>query len=190
MFELIFGNLVIRLLIGGALAVLMAALLITLKNHLQVVSVRRAERRAERALALARALEEESVLEVVTEAPVGKSSRKTPVPAVAPAKPAPAPSAATPVPVAPTPATPGTPRAAGTETAAATTPEGQQASGEAGGAMQDILSSVFGDEEVIGRPEALLAGLNDISSTDLIALATRLANQLNARTATMDGKEI
>ncbi len=183
MFELIFGNLVIRLLIGSAVAVLMAALLITLKNHLQVANTKRAERRAERAQALALALEEESALAAVEEAPVAdeKSSRKTPAPTAA--KPTPVASTTAPTPVAPT-------TAATTDTAAATTPEGQApAAGDAvASGIQDILSSVFGDEETVGHPEALLANLKEINTNDLLALATRLAAQLNART--MYGKEI
>lgn len=189
MFELIFGNLVIRLLIGSAVAVLMAALLIALKNHLQVANTNRTERRAERAQALALALEEESETAAAVEALVvaEKSTRKTPVPVAA--KPAPTPTAVAPAPVAQA-AAPVAAAATSTETPAATTPEGQPpAAGDAAATgIQDILSSVFGDEEAAGHPEALLFGLKELDTTDLLTLATRLAAQLNART--MYGKEI
>lgn len=182
MFELIFGNLVIRLLIGSAVAVLMAALLITLKNHLQVANTKRAERRAERAQALALALEEESALAAVEEASVADENSRLRTPASAAAKPTPVASTAAPTPVAPA--------AASSDTAVATTPDGQApAAGDAvASGIQDILSSVFGDEETVGHPEALLVNLKEINTTDLLALATRLAAQLNART--MYGKEI
>lgn len=186
MFELILGNLVIRLLIGSAFAVLMAALLITLKNYLRAANAKRAERRAERAHALALALEQEGALaeaENPATAVAGKSILKA-VATPAGAKPSPT---TTPSVVAPTNAT--ATNTAQPDATAAPAPEAQAAEAT-NSAMQDILSSVFGDEEVSGHPQALLAGLKDLNAGDLLTLATRVATQLNAHTATMNEKEI
>lgn len=167
--DLILGHQIILILIGSALAMLLAALLIMLKNHLQTLSTQHAEHRAERAHALALAIkaevEREAEAEKVMLAVAAKAAVKTPLP--------------TPVP---------TPAAAVGATDAPATPEAQAATETMSGAMQDILSSVFADEESASHPEALLDGLKDIETTDLLILANRLAAQLGS--ATIKGKEL
>jgi len=48
----------------------------------------------------------------------------------------------------------------------------------ANSAMQDILSSVFGDEEGSGRSEALLQNLDEVNITDLAVLCQDIAGKI------------
>jgi len=51
------------------------------------------------------------------------------------------------------------------------------------GAMQDILNSVFVDDEANERFEVLLRDAQDISATDLAMFARRIADELDTRVA-------
>jgi hypothetical protein len=56
-------------------------------------------------------------------------------------------------------------------------PEQQNQEGAAS-AMQDILSSVFSDEESSARQEALMKGLDTVEISDLLTLTNSVADQL------------
>jgi hypothetical protein len=54
-------------------------------------------------------------------------------------------------------------------------------------AVQDILSSVFSDEEALARYQVLLSGLEPVDMADLLALCNDVAGRLDANRA-MAGK--
>jgi hypothetical protein len=54
--------------------------------------------------------------------------------------------------------------------------------------MQDILSSVFGDDEASARRDALLDGLDTIDISHLLALCNRVSGQLREHHGNCIGK--
>jgi hypothetical protein len=100
--------------------------------------------------------------------------------AAAPANAKQADVAAAPVAPAATKATPSAPVAKYTAGGEQKPPEEQPASSTeqnkpANSAMQDILSSVFGDEEAAAQSEALLKGLDEVNISELAVLCREVA---------------
>lgn len=48
--------------------------------------------------------------------------------------------------------------------------------------MQDILSSVFTDDDLMAHYEALLKNLDDVAATDLLTLAQQISEQVQPDT--------
>jgi hypothetical protein len=157
--ELLLAQKGILLSIGLAFLLLTAAVVLTVVSRLRRLSAQRAARRARLEKEQAAVdIQAETITPIVAQAPVVK--------------------------VAPTPPAP--PQAAPVKTAVvAATPKpesqpSQQPVPEAAASpMQDILSSVFGGDEVSERYGALLKGLEPIDISNLIALSEQIAEQLH-----------
>jgi hypothetical protein len=183
---MILGQKTILLSLGIAILVIFAAVTLTLlpriRNSRAEAKLRRAARRVEReriaaetaaleaeaveATAAARAAKKKSRRAAAKASTTKKSSPAADVPAVAQATAPAAANAAAPA-VSAAPAALAQPGAASSESVA--TPS----------AMQDILSSVFGDEEGAERQAALLRGMSDVDMANLLTLAQQVIVQMN-----------
>jgi Tfp pilus assembly protein PilX len=151
----------ILLSIGLAFLLLIAAVVLTVVSRMRRLSAQRAARRArleKEQAARNSEIQAETVATTVVQAPVGTVS---------------------PAPTAPAQAAPAK-TIGGSGTAKPESQPGQQPVPEdAASPMQDILSSVFGGDEVSERYEALLKGLEPIDISNLIALSEQIAEQLH-----------
>lgn len=171
------------ILITAALAgvVLFAAIGLLVVSRLKKSAAKRARRQALRQAARAAQEAEEAA---VSEEDMGAFQRPVqPQSAEAKGKQAAVAPIATPqaAPTAKTmPAQPAAPVPAAQTTAAASTPSQGQ---ETPKAMQDILSSVFGDEESLARYAVLLSGFERVDAADLLALCNDIAARVNTKFA-------
>jgi hypothetical protein len=155
LFEIIFSQKIILISIVIALLPLLAAIALALIARLQQFN---AERKARRRRARARQMSER-LADVPTDAPKKLEAVAQPQ---APAKPA------------------------LTRQTAEASEQGEQAGGQAStentpsSAMQDILSSVFVDDESSSQYEVLLEGAEEISASQLLTLCNQIAEKLHS----------
>lgn len=183
--ELIFAQKGILLTIGLAVLLLMMAGVIAAIPYMQRFQAQRVVRREKaRARAAARAvqqrLEEQQAQVEQADAieTIAPATTDTGSPSVDPAASSVSPSSS-PSPVAATPSSSSAPTAAGGLTTALQTSQSASENKDApASAMQDLLSSVFSDEEGQARRDALLKGLNPVDITGLLELCNRVVSQL------------
>jgi type II secretory pathway pseudopilin PulG len=175
--DLILGQKIILITAGLAVMVLVAAITLLAVGRLKKAAAKRARKQALRQAARA----EEEVAEAQAEALL---AFQRPAPAQF------APTAAgnvAPAPAAPKSA-PGQPPAQAAAPAAATplikkTGVMKTVTQETPKAMQDILSSVFGDEDTLARHKLLLSGMEPVDMADLLALCNNVAARLHVAPA-------
>ncbi|MCC7446390.1 MAG: hypothetical protein IT324_03190 [Anaerolineae bacterium] len=176
--ELILAQKAILLTLVIAVMILMAGVGLSILPRIKASNAKKARQKA-RAEALARQhaleqAEEEAAAEAEELAAVAAEAQAEVQ--AAPPEPAPAPVAPTVVKPAPVAAAP--PKPAPAPTPAPTPAPAASSGGSASSAMQDILSSVFANDEAMARYEVLLRGLDNIDINDLLALCNQVADQL------------
>jgi len=175
--ELILAQKAILLTLVIAVMILMAGVVLSILPRIKASNAKKARQKA-RAAALARQRAQEQVEEETAE----ESDELAAVAAEAqaevqatPPEPVPAPVAPVVVKAAPLPVPP---KPAPAPAAPAPTPAPAASSGGGTSAMQDILSSVFVNDEAMARYEVLLRGLDNVDINDLLALCNQVADQL------------
>jgi type II secretory pathway pseudopilin PulG len=186
--ELIFGQKIILLTIGVAVLLIMAALALAIIPRIRKsraeAAQRRAEERAEKAMIAAemaaQAQEEAERATVTSTKRRRKSAKAVPVSETAPLKSAPPAVVTAPVPAAKPPV-------------AVASPEPTQApqAGQPPTAdMQDILSSVFADDDATERQASLLRGMSDVDMSNLLTLGQQVIVQMRGgKTVTVVGSK-
>jgi Tfp pilus assembly protein PilX len=162
LFDLIFAQKGIVLTAGIALLLLLAAIALAAASRIQQAAAARARRKARR---IAPENTESTLSEMPDRVEIGQPpSVSTPQDA------SPQVDQARSVPVQVKPALAAQP-------AQESQPE-QSGQSTTGTVMQDILSSVFTDDEASARREALLSGLDTVDASHLLALCNRVADRL------------
>ncbi len=157
--DVILGQKIIPLTIGLALLLIMLAVVLMIVPRIRKHRAKAAQLRAERMAAAA------VMAEQIDDEPEPIQARTTPK------KPAALTPAASVQPAA-------KPAAAAVLTATPAQPAGQPGE-SAPSAMQDILSSVFSDEDNSERQAALMRGMSDVDMNDLLTLTQQVVVQLH-----------
>jgi hypothetical protein len=175
--DLILGQKIVLATIGLAGLILVTALSLAIVPHLKQIL---ANRKAQRALAAQEAAlqaEAESSEELNPQQSLATTAPR----AVKPPAPA---AAATPTRAAAQPGTAPTSVAQASPLATSTTsasPSAGQSEEQTSSAMQDILSSVFSNDEALERFRVLLQGAENLPASELLALCSSVSDQLRAK---------
>lgn len=170
--DLILGQKGILISLGLAFLLLFVALLLGATGRLRASSAKRKRRKAKQAAMVAAQVTQldqssQANAPITAKAHVQPISDITPTPSHTP----------TPSQVA---STAGAVKATPVTSTVVTAPPEGQVEGQLSGAMQDILSSVFVDEDAVARYEVLLRDLDNIEISDLLTLCQQVTRQLGA----------
>lgn len=191
--DLIFGQKIIPITIGVAVLLIVAALTLTLIPRIRKsraeAKLRRAEQRAEKERIAAELAEQEAAEEAERAAASPNKRRKkkgakgAPAPKTAQDVPAsaaaqPAATVAAPVPAPAAAAKPAAAAAAPVAAAPAAQTQTPQAEQPGPNAMQDILTSLFTDDDASERQAVLLRGTADVDMANLVTLGQQIIVQM------------